>query len=188
MNKKEDILRTTIELYQIKGDSISLDDISSKIGCSKTLILYYFNNRSALLSACFCQICRELKLALDQVIAPEEISKSSMRMYLTELWRAYFNYLKDNPSKAKFFIQYSHRYEPPPPGYIAPEAAIKKILDERYDKIVEGDEELLFEIKYMIAIANGMAALVFSQTTDVPEDVTEKCIELIMNGLSMDDL
>ena len=45
---------------------------------------------------------------------------------------------------------------------------------------------LFFQIKYMVAIANGMAALVYSESTDIPEDVTDRCIGLIMNGVLSD--
>lgn len=183
MNKKDNILRTTMELYHAKGETVSLDDISREVGCSKTLIIHYYRNRQGLFSACFSQICHEVRLAFDQVEAPEGVSMESLREYLTELWRAYFEYLKNDPVKARFFIQYSHSHEPLPPRYRTPEATIRKILDERYEKLIEEDEHLFFKIKYMVAIANGMAALAYSEITDVPEDVTERCIGLIMNGV-----
>ncbi len=49
--------------------------------------------------------------------------------------------------------------------------------------MAEADDQLFFEIKYMVAIANGMAGLVYSELTEIPEDVTDRCIGLIMNGV-----
>lgn len=183
MNKKEDILLTTIKLYHEKGDAVSLDAIAKDTGCSKTLILHYYGTRSRLLTNCFSLICHEVRLALDSVEAPEGANRESLRQYLTDLWRAYFDYLKDNPMKARFFIQYSHSHEPLPPRYKTPEAVIKRILDENYAHLVEDDPQLMFDIKYMVAIANGMAALVFSDNAEPSQELTEKCLYAIMNGV-----
>ena len=90
-------MRAVIRLYHSKGETVSLDDIANEVGCSKTLIIHYFGSRSKLFSECFSKICHEVRLAFDGVEAPEGISKESMREYLTELWRAYFEYLKDHP-------------------------------------------------------------------------------------------
>lgn len=76
MNKKDDIIRTTIELYHLKGETVSLDDIAKQVGCSKTLIIHYYGNRSNLLSACFCMICHEIRLELDMVEAPKGYRRS----------------------------------------------------------------------------------------------------------------
>ena len=97
MNKKEDILKTAIKIYYVKGETVSLDDIAKEVGCSKTLIIHYFGSRDMLLSTCFCRICHEVGLAFNSVEAPEGVSKESMKEYLTRLWRAYFDYLKDHP-------------------------------------------------------------------------------------------
>jgi hypothetical protein len=41
----------------------------------------------------------------------------------------------------------------------------------------------MFDIKYMVAIANGMAALVFADKTEASQDLPELCIDKIMNGV-----
>ena len=186
MNKKDDIVLTTIELYHKYDGAVSLDNVAEAVGCSKTLIIHYYDNRANLLSKCFELICHEIRLALMAVEFPEDHSHKAMRQYLMDVWRAYFDYLKKNPAKARFFIQYGHRTEPLPPKYSTPELVISKILGDRYGYLTKEDPELYFDIKYMIAIANGMAALVFSDKTDATEELTDKCLNNLMNGLLPD--
>lgn len=183
MNKKDEILQVTIRLFHEKGETVSLDDIAKEVGCSKTLIIHYYGKRENLLKSCFSLVCHEVRLAISEVQAPEGCSKEDMRRYLTDIWRSYFNYLKDNPVKARFFIQYSHGIGTLPPRYKTPEAVIKRILDERYGHLMDEDPELMFSVTYMIAIANGMAALVFSDHAEPTEELTERCIDRIMNGV-----
>lgn len=187
MNKREDILLTTIRLYHEKGDSVSLDAVAKEAGCSKTLIIHYYGNRSNLLSSCFGLVCREVRCAFNNVEAPETHDRDSLKQHLTELWRAYFDYLKNNPLKARFFIQYSHSHEPLPPRYMTPEKVILRILNEGYSDLMRDDPHLSFDIKCMVAIAHGMAAFVFSNDTEPTDELTERCIFVMMNGVMASD-
>ena len=41
----------------------------------------------------------------------------------------------------------------------------------------------MFDIEYMVAMANGMAAFVFSEKTVPTEELTERCSHIMMNGV-----
>ena len=183
MNKKNDILLKTIELYHIKGATVSLDDIATELGCSKTLIIHYYGTKRNLMSSCFTLICHEIRLRLHEVSGPEVCTVENIRSYLSDLWRAYFGYLMENPKKARFFIQHAHSHGPLPPKYRTVEEVIKRIFEDKYGCLADEHPELMFDIKYMVAIANGMAALVFADRTEASEDLMELCIDKIMNGV-----
>ncbi|MBR4685324.1 MAG: TetR/AcrR family transcriptional regulator [Candidatus Methanomethylophilaceae archaeon] len=183
MNKKNDILLKTIELFHTKGETVSLDDIATELGCSKTLIIHYFRTKRNLMSSCFSLICHEVRLRLAEVPAPEVCTVENIRSYLADLWRAYFGYLMENPQKARFFIQYTHSHGPFPPKYRTVDEVIRRIFEDKYGCLTDEHPELMFDIKYMVAIANGMAALVFADKTEASQDLPELCIDKIMNGV-----
>lgn len=185
LNKEPDIMAATIDLFHDHGDNISLGDVAMHVGCSKTLIIHYFGSRKELLSRCFDSICREMKENFDRTPIPDDHSREAMREYFSRLWRAYFQYLRDNPTKAHFFIQYSHGHHPLPSRYKAPGRILAEMLGDRYGKIATDDPELYFVMTYSLAVANGMSSLVFSNhlREEEEEDLIERCLNLMMNGI-----
>ena len=183
MSKRHEIIMTTIRLYHEKGDSLSLDAVAQGADCSKTLIVHYFDSKANLLRCCFKMVCEEVTSALDAVEPPEGTDKEALKQYLTVLWKVYFNYLKDNPLKARFYIEYTHSPSNLPPQYKTPEGMIMSALNENFQHLVEDDPHIMFDIEYMVAMANGMAAFVFSEKTMPSEELTERCSHIIMNGV-----
>ncbi len=184
LNKRQDIIDVTIELYHLKGDSASLGDIAEAVGCSKTLILHYFGSRKGLMSSCFDSICHEIRLRFDLVDVPEDDTDSSMKEHMCRLWTAYLDYLRENPPKARFFIQYSHGNNPLPSKYKTPEAVMRRVLGERFDGLAD-NEDRLFEMAYMMAVANGIASFLYCDSFRMlnTDDLAERCLDLMMNGL-----
>ncbi len=183
MSKRHEIMMTTIKLYHEKGDSLSLDAVAQGADCSKTLIVHYFGTRANLLRSCFKMVCEEVTSALDAAELPSGTDKEALKQYLTVLWKVYFNYLKDNPLKARFYIEYTHSPANLPPQYKTPEGMIMSALNENFQHLVEDDPHIMFDIEYMVAMANGMAAFVFSEKTVPTEELTERCSHIMMNGV-----
>ena len=188
MNKEPCIREATIQLFHSRGGHFSLRDVATQVGCSKTLIIHYFGSKSGLLSNCFESICKEMKEGFDQTPIPEDHSKEAMREYFHSLWRFYFRYLRDNPSKANFFIQYPQSNQPLPSRYKSPGEMLAKMLGGRYGKIATDEPELYFYITYSLAVANGMSSLMFSDKLKEieEEELIEKCLNLMLNGIVRD--
>lgn len=188
MNKEPVILAATIDLFHDHGDNISLGDVAQHVGCSKTLIIHYFGTRKDLLSRCFDSICGEMKENFDKTPVPDDHSRDAMREYFSRLWKVYFKYLRDNPAKAHFFIQYSHGHYPLPSYYKAPGVILAEMLGDKYGKIATDDPELYFDVMYSLAVANGMSSLMFSKNLKEreEEDLIEKCLNLMLKGIVRD--
>ena len=183
MAKREEIMMATIRLYHEKGDSLSMDAVAKSADCSKTLIVHYFGSRSRLIKCCFKMVCDEVTAALCSVDPPEGQDVEALKQHLTGLWKVYFNYLRDNPLKARFYIEYTHNPHRIPHRYESPEAIIMSTLSEKFQHIIEDDGHLMFDVEYMVAVANGMAAYVFSERKEANDELTDRCHNILMNGI-----
>ncbi len=187
VNKKDEIIESTIKAFFIRGEKWSLDDVAKDVNCSKTLIIQYHSNKENLLADCFDVICKDIKSSLSCVPFPIDCSVDNLKDYLCKTWMQYFHYLLNNPERAELFIRYTthHQYAP---GCIALhdlplEYALKKILGDNYSVIKSIDEDFELIVKYMVSVANAMATSVSKGEFKDDSDLPDKIIKLITDGV-----
>ena len=182
-NKKSTIIRATIERLIGEGTSFSTEDVAKDVGCSQSLIFRYYGTKEGLISACFDEICREIRIELEKVPFPKVIDSGNIQDYMMDVWETYFNYLRSNRSHARVYVacvSQGYRY---PAGYDSPEAVLRRILDEHYDVVILKYPNTKLIAEYLILVANSVAIGLSSGWGNEVENLNEVVKQLIMNGI-----
>lgn len=182
-NKKPIIIRATIERLIKDGRSFSTEDVANDAGCSQSLIFRYYGTKDGLISACFDEICHEIRIELEKVPFPERIDPATIQCYMMDVWESYFNYLRSNRSHAKVYVacvSHGYRY---PAGYDSPEAVLKRILDEHYDVFILKYPNTKLVAEYLILLANSVAIGLSSGWGNDIDDLNGVLKKMIMNGI-----
>lgn len=154
MNKKQQIIESSIAIMGREGLGCSMKLITKDAGCSETLIYKYFDTREKLTAACFNSICHDIREALKDVEKPDSMDRSRIIEYFRGSWIAYCSFIDDNPDKGRFYIQYSWSKNPFPSRYKTPDRIVQKILGNTYGNILEYDKKMICLAEYIVCIAN----------------------------------
>ena len=174
-NRKGTIVECTIHCFFEHGYDFSLDDVAKAADCSKTLVIHYFTNRKGLMAECFDIICREVKERLTEALDHVE---GGLEDYLRLALNTYLDYLLENPMKANYYIHYSFKIRPFPRGYNNPNAVVRKILGNRCDALKVANEDM-----DLVSVANAVAAGMFNKWYGQGDDVRDKIVDMILDGI-----
>ena len=106
-NKKEELIEATMHIVAEYGlPSFSMRKVTLEVGVSEALIYRHFISKENLFAICFDRVVSRIYKALDTVDlgrldTPENIEKTA-----SEVWKAYFKALVENPDQAMFFYEY----------------------------------------------------------------------------------
>ncbi|MCV6608079.1 MAG: TetR/AcrR family transcriptional regulator [Campylobacterales bacterium] len=102
-NKKSEIINSTIRVIAKHGFAASpVSLIAKEADISVGLIYKYFPSKESLIFGIYKEILSDIDLILDQ-----KYSKNKpLKRQLKRRWIGIFNYLCDNPSKAKFLQEF----------------------------------------------------------------------------------
>jgi len=180
-NKRQDIIDAAIRRMACEGESFLTKDVADDVGCCQTLVFRYYDTKKGLISACFGQICGEIRSELETVPFPSIMHPDAILMYLMDVWEVYFDYLVSNRPKARVFILCTSLGYKPPPGCRLPKDVVRKALDDHYDKLVQRIPNISFISEYMIIVANAVAT---EMSADIDRRMNDELKEMILNGIA----
>ena len=181
--RKPEIIEAAIQRYADEGSAFSTEDVARDVGCSQSLIFKYFGTKKGLISACFDEICHEIRLELDKVPFPERIDSHSVQRYMMDVWEVYFNYLRSNRSHAGVYVTLVARGYRYPVGYDSPEEVLKRILDEHYSTLIFKCPNAKLVAEYLILVANSVAIGLSTGWGNDVEDLNGLLKDMIMKGI-----
>lgn len=174
----------TIEVFGREGIDTSLKDVAKELGCAESLIYRYYETRENVTDQCFRKICREIISVLQNIEFPQTLNTENLIGYLRKSWVAYFAYLRDNPLKKRYYLQYTMTGKSFPTGYDSPKDVVAKILKENFNKFQSIEmKDIEFISEYMISIANNVALSVDKEWFSEYRDAPSKVFDIMVYGI-----
>ena len=171
VNKKREIVDATIRRIADMGNSFSTAQIAADVGCSQSLVFRYYKTKERLMSECFDAVCHELKLVIQEVEVPRNLTRESVDCYMIEVWDAYCAYLKNNGHIARAYIYFVSTGKRFPHGYRTAETVLKRILGDDYIRLKDVHPDFMFDAEYIVMMANAAATGMFVEWRNDPDTV-----------------
>lgn len=127
-NRKNEIIDATIRHIAMHGDSFSMAQVASDVGCSQSLIFKYYPSKEQLLNDCFDFIRLKLKEIFQRTTIPDRPDRESINRWMLDVWFAYSDFLKTNSHCAKAFVFFVSTNMNFPRRYESADSVIKTVV------------------------------------------------------------